>query len=256
MNVEIINNIQLDLNYPPIEEDLNNVYIADISGIDSIAALISIIKEDPRAVIIPSIIDVSCEYGNKIEEYKKAVCSLQNTFNAEKKRILPCIVSNIDDFWRELVSKKIQDLITQYEFYSPCIACHLSFHLTRIKLSHQLKVKKVISGEREIHGTKEKINQLDFVLDFFNAVYEGAGIEHLQPIRKIKNNDGIVDIIADVNICPVQLNCLFSGNYYKANTAVLAIEQDKIKNYINSHLKKQLNKLKKNITVNCSLLNN
>src|SRR5208283_4479681 len=108
---------------------------------------------------------------------------------------MPGIISDINELWKTLAAGHIHQSFQKYGFYSPCIACHLVLHLVRIKIALELKAKNVISGEMELHSGREKINQLDFVLDFYNALYDKSGITHHLPLRYVKGHEEIDAVI-------------------------------------------------------------
>lgn len=244
LNRDIFRRIILTLNYPLLDTKLKSYFIADISGNDSIAALIKIVEECPDVIIIPSIIELACEYGDKTQYYR-TVKELKNTFNKKSRRIMPAIISEANDFWQIMVANNIHDSVKSYGFYSPCIACHLVLHMIRIKIAKHLRIKNVISGERELHSNREKINQLDFVLNFYDSIYSLMGLKHHLPIRYVNETKEIEKIVRKSNVSPINLHCLFSGNYYKNKTCELAIDKTDINNYVKKHLPKLLGKYDK-----------
>lgn len=253
-SLKILDKINLELNYPMNIKSPQNYFIADISGKDSIAALLRIVDENPSCVVVPSIIELACEYGDK-KQFSKVIRRLNISFNGKSRKIMPCIIPEANDLWREIVVQNIQDVINSYGFYSPCIACHLVLHLIRIKIAKHLKVKNVISGERETHSGQEKINQLAFVLDFYNMVYKRMGITHHLPLRHINDSKEIDRIIDKHNAIPIYLNCLFAGNYYSKGTFNLVMDKKQIQNYVEHFLPAILNSFEKKITVKCRILN-
>ena len=211
-----------------------SVYLADISGVDSIAALVSFLGENLDAVIVPSFVELACEYGDKQNEFRKVLRSLCSKFNVtdSSRRVLPGIIIDVNNLWKDIVSTDIPSVIKQFNFYTPCIACHFVFHLARIRFAQSIGAIGVISGERELHGTKEKVNQLNFVLDFFNSVYADAGIAHFQPVRKISQTADINSILEGYDIEPVRARCLFSGNYRNSHNNEINISKEDVKQYL------------------------
>lgn len=253
-SLKILDKINLELNYPMNIKSPQNYFIADISGKDSIAALLRIVDKNPSCVIVPSIIELACEYGDK-KQFSKVIRRLNISFNGKQRKIMPCIIPEANDLWKEIVTDNIQKVIKSFSFYSPCIACHLVLHLIRIKIAKYLKVKNVISGERELHSGREKINQLPFVLDFYNMIYKRMKIKHHLPLRHINNSKAIDKLIERHNAIPIYLNCLFAGNYYSKRTFNLVIDKKQIQNYVEHSLPAILNSFEKKITVKCRILN-
>lgn len=253
MNLEIFNNIALSLDCQLDRIDSQNYYLADISGNDSIAALIKILDENSSAVVIPSIIELACEYGDK-NQYGKVIEKLQECFNIEGIKIMPGIICSANNIWRVLVSGHIQESVDLCRFYSPCISCHLVMHIIRIKIAQELKIKNVISGEREMHSGKEKINQLALVLDFYNDIYKRAQINHHLPVRHISDSPEISEILKKYNVDAVHLNCLFSGNYYRKGSCELTMEKSQIENYVKNYLPTLLDSIGQQITLSCNMI--
>jgi hypothetical protein len=254
IELKIFNNIIIELNYHlPPDILQSDIFIADIAGKDSIAALIRVLDENPSAIIIPSVIDLACEYGDK-NQYFEVLSNLYDKFNKERHRVLPGIVSHANDFWRALAGGHIQESIRLYGFYSPCIACHLVMHIIRIRIASYLGLQNVISGERELHANKEKINQLDFVIDFYNSIYAAMGIKHHLPLRYIIDNDEINKVIDINEVIYNQLNCLFTGNYYQKGTSEFAMDIGRVREYIDSYLPLQVNSSKTVINVICKVI--
>jgi hypothetical protein len=251
----ILNDISLRLEYPSvITAKPGNIFIGDISGKDSIAAIFKTIENNPAAVIIPSIIELGCEYGDK-KRRVSVIEKLSDVFNNESQgKIMPGIISDINELWKTLAASNIYESFQKYGFYSPCIACHLVFHLVRIKIAQHLKAKNVISGERELHSDKEKINQLDFVLDFYNALYDKSGLTHHLPLRYVKGNEEIDTIIEKKQMLFMRLTCLFSGNYYKANSNNFAMQKDFLLHYVIEYLPELLKPSGNKLTVQCIVL--
>ena len=254
IELKIFNNIIIKLDYQlPQDIPQSDIFIADIAGKDSIAALIRVLDDKASAVIVPSVIDLACEYGDK-NQYYKVLSNLNKKFNKEKRRILPGIISYANDFWQALASGHIQESIKLYGFYSPCIACHLVMHIIRIKIASYLGLQNVISGERELHANREKINQLGFVVDFYNSLYTAMHVKHHLPLRFINNNDEINKVIDSNDVIYNQLNCLFTGNYYQKGTAAFAIDMNRVREYLTDYLPLQLNSNKTEINVICKVV--
>lgn len=253
MEYRIFERIRLRITYPAMGQFDATRFLVDISGRDSIAAAIKIIEEDSKSILIPSIIELACEYGDK-SKYEEVHRSLRKIFNTGRVRVEQGIVCHGDELWKAIVTRDIQKTIEKFGFFSPCVACHQVLHIIRIKIAQHLHVKNVVSGEKESHDGREKINQLSFVLDFYNRMYEAMGIIHHLPVRNISSSQEIVRILGKYNPKYVQLKCLFEGNYYKKGTNDLAISKQRIKEYINVCLKKKLDEVGDMIDVPCSII--
>ena len=252
MRIEILNRISLeinDLNYPL---SAKNIFIADVTGRDSIAALIKTIEIYSPNFVIPSVIVLGCEFGNKDQPHK-TIYKISEIYKNTQTQILPGILLDVNQFWKLFIAKEINSTVDKYKFFSPCIACHLIMHLARIKLAHYLKASNVISGEREFHADRQKINQLDFVLDFYNKIYSAAGINHHTPIRHIKENDKINEIVYKSGAVAIELDCLFSGTYYDGSGKI-TFDKNDIQDYVQTHLTSLMNSFSESIVINCIIL--
>jgi hypothetical protein len=178
---------------------------------------------------------------------------LRDTFEKYGVRILDGVLIDINLLWKFFIGKSINHTVEAYNFFSPCIACHLLMHISRIKLSHHFCSTNVISGEREFHGDKEKINQLPFVLDLYDELFDSFGVTHHTPIRYLGNNKDILDIVNNYGVSSVQLDCLFSGTYYDQNSKII-INKDKLSDYVRYYLVNRLNNLSENIKIKCSCI--
>jgi hypothetical protein len=250
MKTDFLNKIVLDISYPTDILPAKELYIADITGNDSIAAIIMTIEEKSPKFILPSVISLGCEFGDK-DQASKTVDGLRGEFEKYGVKVFDGVLIDINMFWKVFIGKSINHTIEAYSFFSPCIACHLLMHISRIKLSQHFRSTNVISGEREIHGDKEKINQLPFVLDLYNELFNSFGVTHHTPARRLRNNTDILDIVNNYGVCAVQLDCLFSGTYYDLNNRII-IDKGKLSDYVQYYLVNKLNDFPENIRLKCS----
>ena len=253
MEYKIFERTNLIINYSVVARDDGIRFLADVSGRDSIAALIKILDRHPNSLVIPSIIELGCEYGNK-SQYGEVYESLKGIFNRERVRIEQGIVCDGNELWKAIVERENEKVGKRFGFLSPCIACHLALHIIRIKIARRLGIGNVVSGEKELHDGREKINQLSFVLDFYNRIYESMGIAHHLPVRQISSTREIEKILRKYDPKYVRLKCTFEGNYYKKGTNELAITKDRIQEYVDVDLADTLEESGNMIDVQCSIL--
>jgi hypothetical protein len=252
MKTDFINKIHFDISYPIESLPSQDIYIADITGYDSIAALVKIIEDKSPGIIIPSVILLGCEFGDK-NQFSRIIDRIRNVFERSGVKISDGVLLDINLLWKFFIGKSINKTIENYNFFSPCIACHLLMHISRIKLSQYFRSTNVISGERELHGFKEKINQLPFILDLFNELFNSFGITHHTPIRHFQNNQDLINIINKYRLDVVKLDCLFSDTYYDQNNKLI-IDMHHLKNYVKNYLINRLNNLPENIKIECSII--
>ncbi|MBC2715102.1 MAG: hypothetical protein HF978_07320 [Desulfobacteraceae bacterium] len=190
---------------------MENPAIVEIAGRDSVAAAIKSVGENGFTDLLPVYAYTGTEYGawRSVEQAVKRLSA-----RLPKVRIHPLIVVGSPDFWRALNGRYISELISRYNFFSPCPGCHLYLHVIRVPLAKMLGNIPIISGERELHSGQVKINQTGEALDFYLDVAARFNIRLLFPLRYIEQSKEVEDILQipwerDKD----QLECVFSGNY-------------------------------------------
>jgi hypothetical protein len=250
MRTDFLNNILLDISYQTNASVTDDLYVADITGNDSIAALIRTVEDESPKYIVPSVISLGCEFGDK-DQAVKTINELRAVFKKQRVIVLAGILIDINILWKSFIGKSINDTVEAYNFFSPCIACHLLMHIARIKLCRYFGATNVISGEREIHSDREKINQLPLVLDFYNDLFNSAGITHHTPMRHISSNKEITEIVSRYGISAINLDCLFSGNYYGQEGKIL-FDKRKLSHYVQKYIADRLTNLPDKVILKCS----
>ncbi len=189
--------------------------IGEFAGRDSVAAMMEALKQSDVNHILPVVTFAPTEYGSEKElevNHAKMMEQVQQRYGEEKK-IYPLIYYSSLPLWRMLNGRFVMALQEAFGFYTPCMGCHAYFHLARIPLAAKLG-KKIIAGERESHGGKIKVNQLDLCLDSYQRILKALGMDLLLPIRSVESGDAVEKLIgwnwAAEEEQPV---CLFSGNY-------------------------------------------
>jgi hypothetical protein len=98
------------------------------------------------------------------------------------------------------------------------LGCHLYLHAARIPFARLLgadgKGAPIISGERETHDRKVKINQVAPALEAYASLCAEFGVELMLPIRQVDQGSRIEEILGLA--WPEggeQVDCVLSGNY-------------------------------------------
>ncbi len=188
-------------------------FICEVAGKDSIAAIIQSARiYDIKKLLGIGIIHRSF-FGNIFEpnehfEYAKELIS-QKKFDSTNFLYLD--VSNLFD---RLIIRNMAIVQKHFGYYSPCPPCHLFFHMMRTPIADYYGITKIITGERELHGDRKKINQIPEVLSLFKELLEKEGIELIQPIRKIRTDEKIFEILGKSWKSAEPFKCSFSKNYY------------------------------------------
>lgn len=177
-------------------KDKCNAKILGVSGSDSVAAMVKLIKDgliEKNSIVIP----VTCWLPNLLdevnEELAKNVKLLQKYGMQNEIIIEDSVVIDIrqleDSIHEELTaySKKITG--------SNCPGCHLTIYYVCGLLAKDLGGNIIISGGRESHDGKFKINQVDTALDEFKAILKNIGVEIIFPLRYVTKKEDVMDII-------------------------------------------------------------
>ena len=198
-----------------IEKLPKDTIIGEFAGRDSVAAIMEALKDPAVKHILPVITFAPTEYGSEKElevNYHRMVEVVKERYGREKQ-IHPLLYYSSLPLWRILNGRYVMQLQREFGFYTPCIGCHVYFHLARIPLAKQLG-KKIIAGERESHGGKIKVNQMKDCLDSYQRILQALDIQLMLPIRRVESGEEVEELIgwnwAAEEEQPV---CLFSGNY-------------------------------------------
>lgn len=143
----------------------NHAAIVDVQGRDSFAAAILGFQEYGIRRVVPVIVYVPVQYGdwyallNNVKLLKKVI---EKRFGGI---VYQPIVIGDPTYWWILNGRYVSEIIRKFGFYSPCLNCHLYIHSMRGFLAKAIGYTTIISGERESHGGKYKINQLPISME-------------------------------------------------------------------------------------------
>lgn len=189
--------------------------IGEFSGRDSVAAILKAFESSSINHILPVMSFAGTEYGNLegLKENEERLRQQVKELYGEEKTLHPTIIYSSPKLWSVLNGRPVHALIERFGFYTPCIGCHMYFHLLRVPMARRLG-GKIISGERVSHGGRIKLNQLNLSLDTYAKVLENLDVDLLFPIRNIVEGDAIKDLLgwdwAEGKEHPA---CMYSGNY-------------------------------------------
>ncbi|MFZ3168580.1 MAG: hypothetical protein WA130_13270 [Candidatus Methanoperedens sp.] len=190
--------------------------LSEISGRDSVAATLLTIKNCDFKGLIPTIVLTGTEYGN-LNCFDYNIGYIKTHQNSGKKIYDPIIIYDLK-LWNSLNAKYMSEIINKFGFYSPCIGCHLYTHILRVPIAKKLGIKNIITGERINHNGKQKINQLEYVLNTYNKILKIFNVNLYAPLKFYNSDDEIKQIIGEKwSESPAQLECVLSGNYCDKN---------------------------------------
>ncbi len=201
-----------------------NSAIAEIAGRDSVAAIIRACEMMPIKAIIPTIAYTGTEYGDWNIPLEKTEF-VKNKLRQKNIKVFEPILLGSPKFWWQLCGRYTTHFFKKFGFYSHCVGCHLYFHAIRIPVAKKLNCKVVIAGERELHNSKIKVNQIKVALDAYTGFLKKFDIELLLPLRYIKSGEEIKSIVGGHwDEGKEQLECVLSKNYQESDGNVLFTE--------------------------------
>lgn len=190
---------------------LENLAIVEIAGRDSIAAAIKALQEREIDAFLPTLAYNGAQYGS-LESVEYAVDVLARRVG--KERVFDLAIIGSPAFWQALTVRFGDILADKFGFYTSYVACHLYIHAVRVPLAKHVNCKLIISGERELHDGKIKLNQTKTVLDRYAQLISHFEIELYQPLRQTSAGADVEKLIGEA--WPQgerQLKCMVSGNY-------------------------------------------
>lgn len=200
----------------------SQAWVGEFSGRDSVAAIIAAFERDACDFVLPVASFAGTEYGDTrdlLENHAHLRSEIEARYGGAKT--IGDLIFYSDPFlWGLINGRHVAQLTREFGFYTPCIGCHAYFHLLKLPFAKRLG-KVIISGERESHDGRVKLNQLPQVLDFLADGIKAEGVQLLQPIRELSDGDAVEGMIGwawkeGVN----HPECTFSGNYRRADGRV------------------------------------
>ncbi|MBN2898468.1 MAG: hypothetical protein JXO44_06820 [Clostridia bacterium] len=211
--------------------------IGEFSGRDSVAAIMKAFEDASIRYILPIATFAGTEYGDfdvLYGNYEKLLKIVHMRYGDEKT-VYPLLEYSNMDIWGLMNGRQMVRVVEKYGFMSPCIGCHLYFHLTKLPFAMALS-GRIISGERESHDGRIKVNQLGQSLDSYQKVIDQCGGELMMPIRNLENGDAVEELIGwDWQEGKDHPKCVLSGNYRDASGQAI-FDEEKLAAYLQDYL--------------------
>lgn len=212
--------------------------IGEFSGRDSVAAILKAFEDDQVNYILPVATFAGTEYGDYdglYDNYDKLLERVKILYG-DTKILYPLHEYNDNKLWHLINGRFVTELINRFKFYNPCVACHLYFHITKIKFARHF-TGKIISGERESHDGRIKVNQLHDSLEAYKVIMSELGYDLMIPLQHEDSGEMVESLIGwDWSEGKDHPKCVLSGNYRGVEgQAVYDILQLKV--YIAQYLK-------------------
>lgn len=186
--------------------------IVEIAGRDSVAAAVVAVRERGFTTLLPTSVATGTEYGDESAP-EKAARHLAGLLG-DAVEVLPCLRLGSPRLWAALNGRFATVIAERFRIGSPCLACHLYMHLARVPLSLALGGVPLVAGERDTHGGRLKLSQTPSGIDACVRVLARAGVELLEPIRRVHDGDEIAAIVGPGWARGErQLCCVHSANY-------------------------------------------
>jgi hypothetical protein len=192
---------------------LERTAVAEIAGRDSVAAAVAAARGGRLGAILPTVVYTGTEHGSWQAVFE-TMDFLEERLREEGATVFPPVVLGSPSLWHRLCGRRITGHFRTYGFYTPCLGCHLYFHAARIPLARRLGCRFILSGERESHDGRIKINQTAAALDAYKAFAASFGLELLMPVRSVESGREIEALVG--RSWPEggkQMECVLSRNY-------------------------------------------
>lgn len=201
---------------PEMEErllGLEELAIAEVAGRDSVAAVIRTARLRPLHAVLPTIAYTGTEFGDWTI-FLRQVDLMRDLLEPLGTKVLSPVFLGDPLFWRELCGSPALRCSERFGFFSPCVGCHLYFHALRIPLARRLGISQLISGERESHDGRIKVNQIPEALNAFARFTSRFGVSLLLPLRHVDSGQEVQEIVGNDHPEVLhQVQCVLSGNY-------------------------------------------
>ena len=179
------------------------------------AAILKAFEDDAVQYILPVATFAGTEYGdfNIIHSNYLHLKNRVRQIHGENKVLYPLIEYSREDIWALMNGRLSGELFRKFGFNSPCIGCHLYFHLTKLHFAKSLS-GIILSGERESHDGRIKVNQLPGALDAYQDVIASFGCELRMPLRHMEDGEAVEKLIGwEWKEGLSHPECVLSGNY-------------------------------------------
>ncbi len=211
--------------------------IGEFSGRDSVAAILKSLEQSDVKFILPVATLSPTEYGDfdSLEINFDQMVKRVNEIYGDKKKIFPLMWYSNPDLWSIMNGRFVEHINRKFGFYSPCIGCHAYFHILRVPMALDLG-KRIISGERESHDGRVKINQMAITLDVYKDITDHFGVELMTPLRHMSDGDEVEKLIGwNWKEGKNHPSCAYSKNYTDTKGKVI-YDIEKIESYLKDYL--------------------
>ncbi len=220
-----------------IKELPKNTAIGEFAGRDSVAAIIKALEDETITNILPIASFAPTEYGDfevLKSNYEQMVTRIQKLYGNGRK-VHPLTYYSNPDLWSIINGRFLDFNVKNFGFYTPCIGCHAYLHLVRIPIALKLG-SRIITGERESHDGRIKLNQTSEALDAYVKIAKHFNVDLIMPIRYMEDGDQVKDLIGwEWEEGKAHQSCAFSGNYIEPDGSVY-YDKERVQSYLDGFL--------------------
>lgn len=188
--------------------------LTDFAGRDSVAAAIAWLRGHTVGTLIPVADVVPTRYGDwgvYDDNWARMKEHIAGVF--PQVRVTPWFALEDVEFWRMLNGRFSNELARAFGFFTPCLGCHLHFYAMRSVLAEALGAEVLISGEKELHGSRRKANQTSEAVAAYGKFSRAHGLDQRFPIHQVRTEEEMGELLGDDwREGDRQLRCVMSGN--------------------------------------------
>lgn len=213
---------------------IEHTAILEIAGRDSFAAALKAPDDIEVKAYLPTIAYTGTQFGEWRIPLEK-IDLLRDRLRPRRIDVFDAVLMGAPRFWRLLCGRFAVRQSRELGFHSPCLGCHLYFHAVRIPLAKMVNCRTVISGERQSHHGKIKINQLPQALDAYVAFMQEFDIDLALPLRHTISNQEIETIVGEGwHEGSDQVECVLSKNYLDTEGNPM-VDEEAIRRYFEDY---------------------
>lgn len=147
------------------------------------------LNKNPQDIIIPTWVITPLEKKDNFDLVKNNYQLFINYLRSQNYLIEDLIILENDlNLWND---------IQEQTFFSPCIACHLYCHLLRLPLAKTYSAN-ILTGERKSHDGSIKVNQNNFVLNWFANFFTNNNYHFIKPLIDVIDSNEIKIILKNL----------------------------------------------------------
>lgn len=169
----------------PVGSARAEIAVGEVSGRDSVAAIVRAVEENQLDRILP----VADDLPNLRGEWSDIYNNVEWLKAQYGEVVLDLTVFVHGDLYRELIE------LSCFHLGTPCVGCHLYFHVYPVPVVLALGGRQIIAGERVSHDGLIKINQVPFALEKYEQAVQRLGAELLLPIAHVTRAEQVIEIL-------------------------------------------------------------